>query len=219
MSDLVLYSYWRSSCSFRVRIALNLKGLPYEYRGVHLVRDGGEQNKQIYRDINPLAQVPSLVHEGRVLTQSMAIAEYLDDIHPEPALFPADPFDAARVRAACEVINAGIQPLQNLRLLQELARRYQVDDEMKADWSRFWMARGLAALEVQLAKTAGDFSFGDTATAADSFLVPQLYNARRFALDLAPYPTVTRVEAHCLTQGAFVAAAPERQPDAPENLG
>jgi len=215
MSSLILYSYWRSSCAYRVRIALNLKGLAYEYRDVHLVRDGGRQNQESYRALNPMSQVPCLIHQDRVLTQSLAIVAYLDRLQQIPPLFPGDPFAAARVLAFCELINAGIQPLQNLRVLQELAGRFGAGEEDKAEWSRFWMARGFAAMETQLQETAGKFCFGDEVSAADCFLVPQLYTARRYELELTAFPTIIRFEKNCFELAAFRDAVPERQPDAP----
>ncbi len=215
MASIILYSYWRSSCSYRVRIALNLKGLDYEYRGVHLLRDGGEQRAQEYRALNPMAQVPYLVHDGFGLAQSMAILQYLDGLGGESRLFPSDPREQARVVQLCEIVNAGIQPLQNLRVLQELETAHGADGAGKADWSRLWMSRGFAALERELAPRAGCFAMGDAASAVDVFLVPQIYNANRFDMDMSAYPTLARINEACLGLAAFADAEPSRQPDAP----
>jgi maleylacetoacetate isomerase len=210
-----LYSYWRSSCSWRVRIALNLKGLAYTYEAVHLLKDGGQQNTEAYRALNPMRTVPTLEFEegGRVrrLSQSLAILEYLEERYRTPALLPDDPLLRARVRMLAEMVNSGIQPLQNLSVLQF------VKNDMKGDEKVFaahWNARGLTALEAAVKETAGRYCLGDTVSFADIFLVPQLYGARRFGVDLTPYPTLTRIEAACAELPAFQAAHPDRQPDA-----
>ncbi|MDJ0834894.1 MAG: maleylacetoacetate isomerase [Acidobacteriota bacterium] len=214
MADFVLYSYWRSSCSYRVRIALELKEQAYEYRGVHLVRDGGEQHRSDYRQLNPMGQVPYLIHKNVGLAQSMAAIEYLDAVHPQPRLIPTDPVDGARVRQLCEMINTGIQPLQNLGVLQYLGRHHDLDGEGKAGWSRHWMELGFSAFERELETHAGKFCFGDTPTAADCFLIPQVYNARRFKLDLGAFPHITRITETCEAMPAFKRAEPSVQPDA-----
>ncbi len=214
MSNLVLYSYWRSSCSYRVRVALNFKGLDYEYRDVHLVRDGGEQHQEAYRKLNPMGQVPSLITPDGALTQSMAILEYLELVKPEPSLFPGNPYQACRIRAVCETINAGIQPLQNLNVLQDLKTRYGVDQDGVAEWVAHWIAKGLDAVEKEVAPHAGRFCFGDQVTAADMFLAPQVYNAVRFKVDMAQFPTLSRINEACLKEPVFQDAEPSRQPDA-----
>lgn len=214
MADLILYSYWRSSSSYRVRIALNLKALPYEYRAVHLLRDGGEQKKPEYTAINPAGMVPCLVDGDRVLTESMAIIEYLDAVYPDPPLFPFDPFAAAQVRTLCEGINAGVQPLHNSSILQEIAARYQASKEATADWARHFLVKGMRAMEARLAKTAGTFCFGDNVTAADVFLVPQVFTANRYAVDMTAYPLTSRINQACLELKAFQNAEPSLQPDA-----
>lgn len=215
MCELILYSYWRSSCSYRVRIALNLKKLAYEYRAVHLIRDGGGQRHSDYLRLNPKGEVPCLTHRGRPLAQSMAIIEYLERVFPAPALFPTDPWAAARVRQLCELVNAGTQPLQNLSVLQELDRRCHVGPAGQSDWAKFWIDRGLKALEATLKNTCGRFCLGDEVSAADLFLVPQIYNAVRYELDLNAYPTLERINKSCLAMEAFQRAEPSRQPDAP----
>ena len=217
MSDaLTLYSYWRSSAAYRVRIGLNLKGLAYETRPVHLVRDGGEQHADDYRALNPQALVPMLVGGERRITQSLAILEYLDETFPKPALLPADTRGRARVRSLAMLVACDIHPLNNLRVLQYLKRENGLEQPAIDAWMLHWMREGFAAMEAMLADApgTGTFCHGETPTIADCCLVPQLYNARRFALDLSPYPTLVRIEADCLALPAFDAARPENQPDA-----
>lgn len=210
-----LYGYWRSSSAWRVRIALAWKGIAYEYQAVHL--RAGEQQAPSYRALSPLGEVPTLewTEAGqpgavRRLSQSFAIIDYLERIHPTPPLFPADPFLAARARQLAEMVNAGIQPLQNLAVLNRV-RELQGDPQA---WARHYVTRGLAAMEALAPETAGAFLVGEAPTVADAYLIPQLYNARRFALDLAPYPTLLRAEASCEQIPAFVQAHPDKQPDA-----
>ena len=209
-----LYSYWRSSCSWRVRIALNLKGLAYTYEAVHLLKDGGQQNSEAYRALNPMRTVPTLEFEEgggvRRLSQSIAILEYLEERYRTPALLPADPLLRARARMLAEMVNSGIQPLQNLSVLQFVKNELKGDDKV---FAAHWNARGLAAFEAAVKDTAGTYCLGETVTFADICLVPQLYGARRYGVDLAPYPTLTRIEAACEKLPAFQAAHPDRQPD------
>ena len=217
MSDaLTLYSYWRSSAAYRVRIGLSLKGLAYETRPVHLVRDGGEQHADDYRSLNPQALVPMLVDGERRITQSLAILEYLDETFPKPALLPADTRGRARVRSLAMLVACDIHPLNNLRVLQYLKRENGLEQPAIDAWMLHWMREGFAAMEAMLADApgTGTFCHGETPTIADCCLVPQLYNARRFALDLSPYPTLVRIEEDCLALPAFDAARPENQPDA-----
>jgi len=210
-----LHGYWRSSCSWRVRIALNLKGLSYEYVPVHLVKDGGEQHSAAYRALNPMRMVPTLefTDGGRVhhLSQSLAILEYLEERHPSPALLPADPVLRARVRMLSEVMNSGIQPLHNLSVMQRIKGELKGDDKA---WAAHWIDRGLAALQALAQETAGRYCVGDGVSFADLCLVPQLYSARRFGVDLQPYELLTRVEAACASLPAFQAAHADRQSDA-----
>lgn len=206
-----LYSYWRSSASWRVRIALATKALAYEYVPVHLVKEGGEQHSESYRALNPMAQVPTLeLDDGRRLSQSLAIIEYLETMVPTPPLLPADPYLRARARQLAEVINAGIQPLQNLGVLRELETR-GVDPKA---WSQLYIGRGLDALEAAAATTAGRFLVGETPTIADVCLIPQLYNARRFGLEVTRWPLLARVEEACAQLPPFQMAHADRQPDA-----
>jgi maleylpyruvate isomerase len=212
-----LYSYWRSSASWRVRIALAWKGIPYEYRPVHLARDGGEQYRPDYLAINPLSQVPVLeLDEGgappRRITQSMAIIAYLEELHPSPPLYPADPYLRARARMLAEIVNSGIQPFQNTPTLRYVKQTLGADERA---WLHHFLGRGLAALEQAATLTAGPFLVGAAPTIADVCLVPQLYGARRFGVDLASYPALLAADAACAQLPAFIAAHGSRQPDTP----
>ncbi len=211
-----LYDYWRSSAAYRVRIALNLKALSYEQVPVHLARDGGEQHRPDYLDVNPQKLVPVLEADGRRITQSLAIVQYLDEQHTEPALLPTDATGRARVRALALAVACDMHPLMNLRVLKYLTGPMRLDEGQKMTWYRHWMGEGLAAVERLLAGSAdtGEYCHGDRPGLADLCLVPQLYNARRFNCDLDPYPVVRRIEATCLALPAFDKALPENQPDA-----
>lgn len=210
-----LHGYWRSSTAYRVRIALGLKGLSAEHVPVHLVRN--EQNDPAYKALNPQGNVPTLIDDdGHVLTQSLAICEYLDEIHPHPRLLPSDALGRARVRAFSLAIACEIHPLANLRVLKHLTGPMGQSEEAKLEWYRHWTSVGLTALEAMVAghPGTGTFVHGDTPTLADVCLVPQMYNARRFDVDLTPYPTLVRLDAAAQAVPAFAAAAPEKQPDA-----
>jgi len=210
-----LYDFFRSSAAYRVRIALNLKGLAPERAFVHLRR--GAQREDGYLALNPQGLVPSLVTDsGVVLTQSLAIIEWLDETHPAPPLLPSDASGRARVRSLALAIACDIHPLNNLRVLNYLTGTLGATDEQKNGWYRYWCDVGLEALETRLARDAatGAFCHGASPTLADICLVPQLANARRVSLDLAPYPTLLRIEDACLALPAFAGAAPARQPDA-----
>lgn len=215
-APLVLYGYWRSSASYRVRMALNLKGLDYEQRAVHLVRGGGEQHSDAYRALNPQGQVPTLKHGERVVTQSLAILEYLEDVFPDTPLLPGDPDGRARVRALCGVIACDSHPLNNLRVLSYLTGTLGVDEAGKLDWYRHWVGRGLDAFERMLVTSdeSGACCHGDRPTLADCCLLPQVYNARRFECDEAGWPEIRRVAAHLAEMPEIQRAAPENQPDA-----
>jgi len=214
---LVLYSYWRSSAAYRVRIALNLKAMEYETRPVHLVRDGGQQHAEAYRALNPQELVPTLLHDGRVFRQSLAIIEYLDETWPEPALLPSTPADRARVRALAEVVACDIHPIGNLSVLQYLSSACEASKAQREQWSRHWIERGFAALEALLGEDdgRGRFCFGDRPGLADICLVPQVYNALRWGVDMRAYPAIAAIHAACAELEAFRRAAPEAQPDAP----
>lgn len=211
-----LYSYFRSSAAYRARIALNLKGLKYEYVAKHLLRDGGEHKRADYLAINPQGFIPALEHDGKLMTQSVAIIEYLDEVFPTPPLLPARPFERAIVRAMSLLVACDIHPLNNLRVLNYLKAPLGHDGEATADWYKHWIAEGFAALEQLIAKhsSAGRYSFGDAVTMADVLLVPQVANSRRFNMDLAPYPVLKKVAAHLESLPAFSAARPDAQPDA-----
>lgn len=216
---LRLFSYWRSSAAYRVRIGLNLKGLSYEIVPVHLVRDGGEQHGVEFRKANPQGLVPVLQHGQRMLRQSLAILEYLDEVWPQPALLPATSRDRQRVRALAQLVACDIHPLNNLRVLQYFEGTWGVPQPERDAWVQHWMVEGLAAFEAMLDDhpSTGAFCDGHMPTIADCSLVPQLYNARRFGVSLTPYPTILRIEQACLALPAFDAARPERQPDAPQS--
>jgi len=211
-----LYTYFRSSAAYRVRIALNLKGLPYEAVPVHLLRGGGEQLQDQYRKINPSGLVPALQDERGTLTQSLAILEYLEETHPDVPLLPADPLGRARVRELSQIIACDIHPINNLRVLRYLVHQLGVSEEAKTEWYRHWVREGLAALEAHLARDPGtaDFCHGETPTLADCCLVPQVFNAQRFDVDLSAYPNVARINANCVQLPAFAHAHPSQQPDA-----
>ncbi|SIP88047.1 maleylacetoacetate isomerase [Solilutibacter tolerans] len=217
MSDaLTLYSYWRSSAAYRVRIGLNLKGLDCKIQPVHLVRDGGEQRADGYRALNPQQLVPTLLHGERRITQSMAILEYIDECWPKPALLPTDARGRARVRALSQLVACDIHPLNNLRVLQYLKRELGTEQPAIDEWMRHWMREGFSAMQAMLADSTetGAFCHGESPTMADCCLIPQLFNARRFDLDLSAYPELIRIEANALALPAFERARPENQPDA-----
>jgi maleylacetoacetate isomerase len=211
-----LYSYFRSSAAFRVRIALNLKGVPYEVVPVHLLKGGGEQFGEAYTRTNPLSLIPALEDGGQVLTQSLAIIEYLDERYPEPPLLPADPLSRAYVRAVALSIACDIHPLNNLRVLRYLVRELGVSDEKKDFWYRHWVELGLGQLDrvVMSGGRSGRYTFGDQVTIADLAIVPQIFNARRFGCDLAKAPTLNAIADRCMQLDAFANAQPSAQPDA-----
>ena len=210
-----LYTYFRSSAAYRVRIALNLKGLSYEAVPVHLLKDGGQQLQDEYRAINPSGLVPAFQDEWITLSQSMAIIEYLEETHPEPALLPKDPPGRARVRELAQIIACDIHPLNNLRVLRYLVKQLGMSEQVKTEWYRHWVIEGLASLEAHLARDpgAGPYCHGDKPTIADCFLVPQVFNAQRFDIDISAYPNIARIHGLCAELPAFKAAHPAQQPD------
>ncbi len=219
MSEMLsLYSYWRSSAAYRVRIALHLKGLAYAQQPIHLLNNGGEQRSAEFRELNPQALVPVLMDGERAVRQSLAIIEYLDESFPAVPLLPAMARDRARVRSLAQLIACDVHPLANLRVQQYLERELGVDQSGREAWSRHWIAEGLAAFEALVFDnpSSGEYCEGDIPGIADCCLIPQMYNARRLQMDLSPYPTLLRIEASCLALPAFQQAAPERQPDAPQ---
>ena len=210
-----LRTYYRSSCSWRVRIALALKGVDANMIPVHLVKDGGEQHGPEHANLNPMRQLPVLLVGDQPISQSVAIIEYLEEVHPTPPLLPADPIGRAQVREMVEVINSGIQPIQNLSVMQELAKQFQIDKDGTIAWSRGWITRGFEALESLVIRSHGRYSWGDQITIADVCLIPQIYNARRFGVEMSAFPTLLKVENELNAIEAFATARPEVQGDFP----
>lgn len=214
MADLLLYDYWRSSSAYRVRIALNLKGLEYRQVPVHLVRDGGQQNLPSYRALNPLGLVPALVHGKNTVVQSLAICEYLEECFDAKPLLPGDAAGRARVRSIVQTICSEVQPLNNLSVMNYLKGEMDLSDDKFRAWYGHWINRGFSALETWLqGADSGLYCHGDSPTLADCFLVPQVYNAERFSCDLEPYPRIREIVSRCRAEPAFARAAPENQAD------
>ncbi|XP_075568887.1 maleylacetoacetate isomerase isoform X1 [Pelecanus crispus] len=207
----ILYGYFRSSCSWRVRIALALKGISYDLVPVNLLNDGGQQFSPEFKEVNPMRQVPALKIDGITLSQSLAIIHYLEDTRPNPRLLPQDPKKRAQVRMIADHIASGIQPLQNLRVLKEMG-------EKKKEWAQNCISSGFQALEQILQHTAGRYCVGDEVSMADLCLVPQVANAERFEVDMGPYPTISRINKALLELEAFKVSHPSRQPDTPAEL-
>jgi len=212
-----LYGYYRSSASYRIRIILNLKGLAYENIAVMLNK--GDQHGDAFRAINPMGFVPVLDSNDHLLAQSPAIAEFIEEQYPDRPLLPTDLLDRAKVREMMHTIGCDIHPLQNLRVLKYVRTEYEQDDEAIERWCQLWMGAGFTAFE-QLAKARsadGQYSFGDQLSLADVWLIPQLFNARRFSLDLSPFPTIVSIDEHCQTVPEFKDAHPLNQDDAPSD--
>lgn len=209
--SLLLHGYWRSGTSYRTRIALNLKGLAYEQAPVDL--RAGDQGSAAYRALNPQGLVPAVEFEGRVLTQSPAILEWLEERWPEPPLLPADPADRAQVRAMAAIIGCDIHPLNNLRVLKAI-KRLGADEAATNAWAGGWISAGFDALEAAVARHGDGWSFGAAPTLVDCYLIPQIYSARRFAVDLDRWPRLSAIAARAADDPAFAAAHPDRQPDA-----
>jgi len=209
---LALHSYWRAGAPYRVRIGLHLKGLPYDYVPVNLL--AGDQHGAAYKGLNPQGLTPALVVDGeQVLTQSLAILEWLEETHPEPALLPRGAADRAVVRAMAGIVACDIHPLNNQRVLKQLAAM-GVDEAGRNAWAGRWIAAGFEALEPMIARHGAGFAFGESPTLADCCLIPQVYSAARFAVDLTPYPAIRAAAERAAAHPAFAAAHPDRQPDA-----
>ena len=218
--SIKLYSYWRSSAAFRVRIALNLKGLVYDIMPVHLTDAGGQQHAASFRELNPQELIPVLVDGVRVIRQSMAIIEYLDEVYDgERKILPATARERARVRALAQIVACDIHPLNNLRVMQYLEREFNTPQVERDRWTQHWMREGFAAVESLLADnpSTGLYCEGDEPTLADICLVPQVYNAQRWSVDMNDFPLIRRIHAACMKLDAFERAKPENQPDAPKN--
>jgi len=209
-----LYGYWRSSASYRVRVALNLKGLAYEYEPVHLVKDGGQQHSEAYRKLNPARLVPTFLDGDVKLNQSLAIIEYLEECYPKTPLLPSAPADKAKVRALAYDLACELQPVTNLRVLQYLTGELNCSDEQRLKWIANWVERSFTAFEQRLTETAGDYCYGNSVTLADICLIPQVYNAQRFHLDLSAYPTLMAVYERLQALDSVQQARPENQADA-----
>ncbi|GAM24453.1 hypothetical protein SAMD00019534_076280, partial [Acytostelium subglobosum LB1] len=208
----VLYSYWRSSCSWRVRVALAFKKEKYEYKAIHLIKDGGQQTTEEYNQLNSMRVVPTLVIDGHVLGQSLAMLEYLEETRPEPALLPTKPAERAIVRQMMQIIGSDIQPLQNLKVLNKLAQMTG-DESKKAEWAKTWIANGFNGLEALLVKHSGKYCVGDQITFADLCIPAQVFNAHRFNVDMSAYPNIARVNNTLSELPEFQAAHPSQQPD------
>lgn len=214
---MILYSYFRSSAAYRVRIGLNLKGLDYQIKPVHLLKDGGQQHQPDYVQVNPVQLLPALDDDGLIITQSLAILEYLDERYPELPLLPKASAERAWARSMAQTVACDIHPLNNLRVLQYLKNELHAQEDARNQWYRHWVSVGLEGLEALVqrhGKKDHDFIFGDTPGLAEICLVPQMFNARRFDIDLSTFPRLLAVEEKCLELSAFQEAAPDRQPDA-----
>jgi maleylacetoacetate isomerase len=212
MSQIILHNYYRSSTSYRVRLALEVKKIPYLYQAVNLLKS--EQKVKTYAAISPLAEVPTLQHGDRFIAQSFAIVEYLDEVFPETPLFPKDFYIKALVRQFCENINSYLHPLSNLKVMQRLEELHGYDQKQKENWIAHWQSAGLHSLEAMARNYSKTYCFGDHLTAADIFLIPALFSARRFNVPLQAYANLLRIEETCLKLASFIAAHPSRQPDA-----
>lgn len=213
-AKLKLYSYFRSSASFRVRIALNLKKIDYEIIPIHLLKNGGMQHSPEYRSVNPSGTVPALLTlNNEIITQSVAIIDYLDSVYADLPLFPKNKLERAHVLEFCELINSGIQPLQNLKVTQYLNNNFGLDKAKCDGWTKHWITDGLTAAEKWLEKSSGKFCFGDTITAADCFLIPQVFAMKRFNVPLENFPQIQKIDTNCSQLDAFKKAHPQNQID------
>lgn len=216
MSSLVLYNYFRSSTSYRVRLALHWKGLAFEYKAVNLLK--AEQHSTEYKRINPLGGVPTLVHDGKIIPESFAIIEYLDEVFPQNPLLPADPYRKARVRQFCEVINSFMHPMANLKTLKYMETKHGYTQEQKDEWAQHWIEQGLEVLETTAKEFSGTYTFGNEVTMADIFLIPQLLTSQRYKVDISKYPTLVKINENCKALEAFQKAHPFVQIDTPDEF-
>ena len=211
--DIKLYSYFRSSASYRVRLALGVKDLDYEYIPVHLLNNGGEQNSEAYRQINPMAQVPSLEYDGALISQSMAIVLFLEDQFPNKPLLPADKVEKAKIIEFCELINSGMQPLQNLSVTRFLTKDLGINEKDKSQWLLHWLHKGLKSLNSMIEPNS-HFVSGNSLSLAECFLLPQLFSCRRMGVEMHKYENLLSIEEHCKELPAVIKAHPDNQPDA-----
>lgn len=218
MASLILFNYFRSSTSYRVRIALNHKNLGFDYVPVHLLNNGGEQNQESYKRQNPMGEVPTLQIGNDFIGQSLPIMEYLEEVFPQNPILPKNPLQRAQVRQFCENINSFMHPLSNLKVQQYLEKKHGYTPDDKAKWIQHWSLQGLAALEQTLKKESGQFCFGDTLTMADFCLIPQAFSSERFGVDLSAFGNIQKITTHCLTLDIFKKAHPYRQIDTPDEL-
>ncbi|MFK8136835.1 MAG: maleylacetoacetate isomerase [Bdellovibrionales bacterium] len=210
----ILYSYYRSSCSYRIRIQLAYKGIEFTYKPIHLVKEGGDQHKSEFSELNPMKQVPYWHDENIGISQSMAIAEYLEEKYPEKPMLPKSINERAKVRELCEIINSGTQPLQNLSALKSLVKDFGFNDQQKNDWVKKVISQGLSAFEQKLDSKDSNYSV-NSFSLADAFLLPQVYNAQRFNVDMRVFPKIMEIN-NFLSEQSFVKKAhPDTQPDTP----
>lgn len=217
MTKPILYTYYRSSASWRVRLVLAYKGIETEFRYVNLVKDGGQQYSEDYAKLNPFKQVPTFIHDDFIISQSLPIMEYLDEIFPQKPILPKDPKKKAQARQMCEMINSGIQPLVNLPVLNEAAR-LSGNDQTKIDWAKHWIDRGFVAFEKMLAKTSGKYCVGNDISMVDMCLIPQIHNANRNGVDMSKFPLITKISEECQKLEAFKKADWKNQDDCPEEF-
>jgi maleylacetoacetate isomerase len=209
----ILFTYFRSSCAHRVRLALNLKGIPYESRFIHLVKDGGEQHKTDYKNLNPKEEVPYFIHGEKAMAQSSSIIRYIDHTWPDFPLYPSDFYLKIKADEYCQIINSGIQPLQNLSVLNYLEKELSVSSDQKIKWAQHFISRGLMALECELKKYSGTYALGNAITIVDLFLIPQMKTSLRFQIPLENYPRLFDIYQACLSLPAFIESSPEHQQD------
>lgn len=216
MSSIALYNYFRSSTSYRVRIALHFKKINFEYKPINLLK--GEQHSLEYRKINPIGGVPTLIHDGKVIPDSFAVLEYIEETFPQSPLLPKDAFTRARIRQFCEIINSSMHPMGNLKTLQYLEKKHGYGQEEKDKWVQHWAIQGLDAIEKTLEEFSGEYCFGNEVTLADLFLIPQVLTCIRFKVDLQKYPLIKKINENCLKLEAFQKANPFTQIDTPDDL-